>query len=522
MSSCGLGHSVPPGAEFCPECGADVRLRCSQGHASRVGKGFCETCGEFLPPAEPGQALAAAMAVPALEYSSGSFADFIASTEDRYASPAVPTLPEPEPEREPVREPQRPPAEPDPALSPARVAQPPDLPLTHPAGTWRSSAKPQHTPGPDGGVHHDVAPRMPGAVREAEPPPTPQRPRRGRVIAVVALLAVVGTGGTVGALALHQHYAAGITAPPARPAPSAHTSPATGAGAPTSVQPASSPGWSSPFPVPPVHGNAVVRAISCPTLTACYAADSAGAILWSTPPGGWQKVATDAAGGLVAISCATISSCVAVDHSGNALVMAKGIWSSPAIVDTSSGAFTALSCPTKTFCIATDSRGAAYADTATGWRHFTVDTGGGKLTSVSCTSAAFCVAADNGGGVYTYDGSSWTGVSAIDPGHGFTAVSCATQSFCVAVDRAGNAAVFSHRKWAVAPMGTTALTVSCPAKGFCMATNGAGGALAYRGGRWSATSTVDGKAVIGSLTCASTTFCVAIDQRGEVVYYRPG
>ena len=253
------------------------------------------------------------------------------------------------------------------------------------------------------------------------------------MIVVVALVAVIGAGGTAGALALHQHYAAGITSPArhvaeANPATSAGQTGSAGPGASAASQgsasatpqPAGSSGWSSPFPVTPLHGSAVVSGMSCPTPTVCYATDSAGAILSSTPPGGWLKVDADSAGGLVAISCAKKQSCVAVDHSGNALTLANGTWSSPSIVDTGSGTFTGVSCPNASFCMATDSSGAAYADTSTGWQQFTVDTSGGGLTGVACPSAKYCVAVDNGGGVYTYDGTSWTAVSAIDAGHAFT------------------------------------------------------------------------------------------------------
>ena len=54
---------------------------------------------------------------------------------------------------------------------------------------------------------------MPGAHDLATPVPAPRRPRRARVIAIVVMVAVFGAGGTAGALALHRHYAAGITAP---------------------------------------------------------------------------------------------------------------------------------------------------------------------------------------------------------------------------------------------------------------------------------------------------------------------
>jgi len=607
--------------ESCPECGADVRLRCSQGHASGAGERFCEICGEFLPLVQPGQPVAVGVAAPNLEYSSGSFTDFIASSDDDYASLAVPVLPEEpwEPEPEPVVLEYRPAevdpepefAEPEPAAlepspvesafwepepgpepvalapgpvepslwdpvtrepSPARAepvldfaepvaweAEPAgpgpqvgegpsptgstlpfDLSLTFPSsparptpGTWRSSAKPKDRPGPDGGVHHDVTPRMPGANELATPVPAAQRPRRARVIVVVALVAVFGAGGTAGALALHRHYAAGITSParhvaeanpassagPARPGASSASrgsAPAT----PSPAQSVGSSGWSSPFPVTPLHGGVAVNGMSCPTPTVCYAVDSTGAILSSTPPGGWLKVDTDSASGLVAISCAKKQSCVAVDHSGNALTLANGTWSSPSIVDTGSGSFTGLSCSNGAFCMAIDSSGAAYADTPAGWQQFTVDTVG-SLTGVSCTSTKNCVAVDNGGGVYTYDGASWSAVSAIDVGHAFTAVSCSDKSFCAAVDHSGNAAVLTSGKWNVTSLGTIAATIACPATGFCVATNSKGGTVLYRNGTWSHVSKVDGNAAIVSLSCASATFCVAIDNQGQALYYRP-
>ena len=80
-------------------CGEDVGFRCSQGHASGADERFCETCGEFLPVTGSGEAVAVAAAVPGLEYSSGSFTDFIAGGEDDYASLAAPALPEPVPRR---------------------------------------------------------------------------------------------------------------------------------------------------------------------------------------------------------------------------------------------------------------------------------------------------------------------------------------------------------------------------------------------------------------------------------------
>src|SRR5215469_16168047 len=121
--------------ESCPECGADVRLRCSQGHASGAGERFCEICGEFLPLVQPGQPVAVGAAAPGLEYSSGSFTDFIASSDDDYASLAVPVLPEAPWQPEPVaREPEPVLWEPEPvALEPGLIEAEPEVAEQEPA-----------------------------------------------------------------------------------------------------------------------------------------------------------------------------------------------------------------------------------------------------------------------------------------------------------------------------------------------------------------------------------------------------
>jgi hypothetical protein len=409
------------------------------------------------------------------------------------------------------------------------TAVPPDLrfPVPRdPAHTWRSSTKLRDAPGPDGGVHHDDGPRLAGEP-EPEPEERPRRSRRLRVTAVVLLVIVVGAGGVAGALALHHHYAARLTAPGGPAANTgARASQASSRGAasasPTGpAQLVQRRGWSTPIAVQPLHGNAVITGVSCPSTAMCFAADSDGVVLSSTPPAGWRKAATDPSGGLVAISCGTPVTCVALDHSGHALTLSNGTWSAPAMVDTGSGTFTGLSCPNAKFCMAVDSSGAAFAGTATGWQQFTVDTSGGGLTGVSCANASFCVATDNGGGIYTFNGTSWSAVSAIDVGHSFTAVSCATATFCVAVDDSGNAATLIHGTWKVSPIGTVAVTVSCPVRAFCMATNGVGGTVAYYGTKWSRVSAVDGTTPIDTLSCVSVTFCVATDHHGNVLYYRP-
>src|SRR5499427_5811538 len=213
----------------CEICGDELRRFCSQGHASRAGALFCGTCGEMLP-LTGGVPVMAAAAPLTMDYSSGSFADFIAGGDEDVPGPGLPStaaaLAGPTPEPQPVLEPQ-PVPEPGPVVPPAAGAvplapsppptpasaptvtepkpvpspgapppaanggttttTPPDLRFTVPSDaprTWRSSTKPRDKPGPDGGVHHDDGPPSadePGSATESRP----GRSRRFRVIAIV-------------------------------------------------------------------------------------------------------------------------------------------------------------------------------------------------------------------------------------------------------------------------------------------------------------------------------------------------
>jgi hypothetical protein len=80
VTSCLRGHPVSAGSEFCDTCGDDVRPTCGQGHRSGAGARLCETCGEPLL-AAPDQAAGGVDGAPVLDYTSGSFADFITADE---------------------------------------------------------------------------------------------------------------------------------------------------------------------------------------------------------------------------------------------------------------------------------------------------------------------------------------------------------------------------------------------------------------------------------------------------------
>jgi hypothetical protein len=500
-----------------------------------------------------------------LDYSSGSFTDFILGDQADQAGPGPP-VPEPD---QPV--PDVPvavvPSSGEPSLVAGRDVNEVKAPSTRPmdlpaqAGPPRgvTSTRPmdlsllsfspaggparsqpvrtaEGLPEPWRDAHADVLASLPpyGERGSHSAPARPGR-RRARSLALTLTLVVLAVGGTAGALTLLRHHAS---------APQASTSPRAGAsgsaspagsarptGRPAPALPVRASGWTAPVPIDQTARsatNAIITGLSCPRITLCYAVDSAGNILSATSRSGgargaWRVVATDQGNGLVAISCPTAGFCLAVDKAGDAITLSNGSWGSPAYVDARTGTFTSVSCPLTTFCMAADSGGNAFAYTAASntWQPFTVDTSGGGLTGVSCTGPYNCVAVDTGGGAYTYDGSSWSTAVPVDVGHAFTAVSCASLSFCAATDDGGNGAILAGGNWKVAAMGTTAGVLACPVDGFCLAANGSGGAIAYHNGAWSAVTGIDGQRVIGALSCPALTACTAADRQDNVLYYAP-
>ena len=489
MASCRQGHPVSAGAESCEICGDDVRPPCSQGHRSGAGARFCETCGEPLLAGDP---VGDHADTPILDYRTGPFTDFLTRDEPDQAEAGS---------AEPTRAP------------------------GGPAGVRAAGQENPGSPEPWRDARADVLASLPAHGDETPPPPPPAR-RRGRMLAMVLALVVL-VAITAGAVALirHQSTAPQVSAPSPDVASHAASATPTAPPRPTPGPPDLASGWTAPAPV---GAGATVTGLSCPRVTVCYAVDSAGNVLSSTSAsaalrGTWRVVASDPAGGLVAISCPSGGFCLAVDEAGNAITMSHGGWSSPVYVNARLGTFTAVSCPVVSFCMAVDSGGNAFAyDVASNrWQPFTVDASGGALTAVSCTGPGRCVTVDAGGNAYTYDGSSWSPVFPVDAGNAFTAVSCASRAFCAATNAGGNGAILTGGTWTVSPMGTAARALACPAAGFCMATTASGGAVAYRNGAWSPVARIDGRRVIGLVSCPAPTACTAVDRQGNVLYYAP-
>lgn len=185
----------------------------------------------------------------------------------------------------------------------------------------------------------------------------------------------------------------------------------------------------------------------------------------------------------------------------------------------------ALSCATAKFCVAVNANGDSFVYRGASWSGpIPVFRTEPSLTSVSCAPPHFCVVFTADGFAIPYDGTSWGSPVLVDrniqAGATIDVVSCASPSFCAVVDSVGDAATFNGSSWTVpAPIGTSQfIAVSCPTDRFCAAV-GSGGAVEFVGSSWRTPErlgTRSGAGTPDSVSCASATFCVAGDLRGDI------
>jgi len=207
-------------------------------------------------------------------------------------------------------------------------------------------------------------------------------------------------------------------------------------------------------------------------------------------------------------------------------------WSAPVTIDPGQ-ALRSMSCPTASFCAVTDDVGNVLTWNGTTWSA-PAPVGLSFSAVVSCASANLCLAVgDDGspsGAQSQYDGVSW---STVTPGAPtlMSLVSCA-DTVCVAVAPAypGNTAVnstsstFSGTAWSslvVVEADRTLVDASCASSTFCAAVDATGTAYTYNGTTWSAGVRIDNVAVPTAISCTSA-FCVVVDDGGGAVRYSGG
>jgi hypothetical protein len=97
------------------------------------------------------------------------------------------------------------------------------------------------------------------------------------------------------------------------------------------------------------------------------------------------------------------------------------------------------------------------------------------------------------------------------------------------VDYSGYAVIYSEGKWGarvkIDTSGVSPLAVSCASPSFCVAVDNYGKAEIYNGTSWQAPETIatgGASAALYSVSCPSESFCVAVDFSGYAVTYKEG
>jgi hypothetical protein len=273
--------------------------------------------------------------------------------------------------------------------------------------------------------------------------------------------------------------------------------------------------------------------ISCVSASFCLGVDTGSTYIYDGTK--WKYESALGSDGPDLVSCSSTTACEGVDTYGDAFRFNGASWSDPQLVDpyppVGGGAYlAALSCTSSSFCETVDGEGKAVAYAGHSWETPTViDPEAGFMKSVSCPSVRFCVAVDGGGAAFIYNGTSWTRQTAEQ---GERAVSCASVDLCVAVGFQGKASVFNGVSWsspqfvdqhADNPGLDDLLAVTCPSTTYCAALDESSHWLFFDGTSWSTPALIapeGGGDTLGldSISCASSTFCLAVGNPSEYVY----
>jgi len=280
--------------------------------------------------------------------------------------------------------------------------------------------------------------------------------------------------------------------------------------------------------------------VSCASKALCVAIESnTGNVLTSTTPSvegsEWKRatISTDATP-LDGISCVVGATlCVAIDGSGNVFTSTEpnggaSKWTKTAI--TGAAYLSGVSCPTTSFCTIVDESSHVITSTAptSGVWHVTERiTGNPSLLSVSCPSSSFCAAIEVAGGkVFTSTSpagaaSTWTPTE-LEGATYLNAISCASATLCVI---GGNSNEYATKeptggasKWTKEAFGWIT-DASCPSESLCVDSGFFGELFTSESptegdSAWSGTKVDFYERGLNSVSCPTTTFCVAVDLYG--------
>jgi hypothetical protein len=539
VTSCRHGHPASAGSEFCETCGDDVRPRCGQGHRSGAGAQFCEACGE---PLTASQAHPGGEDAPALDYSSGSFTDFILGDQADLAGPGPPI---PEPVGPGPAEPAGPagpgspgPVEPGPA-EPGFFGSVPSMPV--------SDMPVRDGPAQDGPVLEWPGPGQPVPDVPAAVVPSSSD---ASLVAGHDVNEVTTSGTRPMDLPASAGSPRGVTSTRPMELPLMSISLATGPASSQAVRTAE--GLPEPWrdahadvlaSLPPYGERGGLPASARPgrrrarslTLTLALVVlvigGTAGAFTLLRHHASAPQASTSPQRGGASGSASPGGSARPTGRPSPALPVGASGWTAPAPIDqtalhASNAIITGLSCPRVTVCYAVDSAGNILSSTSRSagargaWQVVANDQGNG-LVAIACPTAGFCLAVDKAGDAITRSNGDWGSPSYVDARTGtFTAVSCPVTAFCMAVDSGGNAFAYTAasntwQPFTVDTSGGGLSGVSCTGPHHCIAVDTGGGAYTYDGSSWSTAVPVDVGHAFTAVSCASPSFCAAADDGGN-------
>ena len=274
---------------------------------------------------------------------------------------------------------------------------------------------------------------------------------------------------------------------------------------------------------------------------------------WSIPPS-----ANPGAGGsfLNGISCTTMTDCLAVGSEYNGSVTQTLVedtnghkWSAVLSPNpgTVSNFLNSASCPDATICKAVGGSGAAptlnqtlvltgspllpgpptHVKLAAGDASVTVSFVPPSFHGVSAISgytvtATDATAAANGGQTATGPASPLH-LTGLTNGDRYTFTVTATNSAGAGPPSAPSKAVIPHGLTWSSPVsidpGTVLESVSCASKSFCAAVDDLGEALTYNGTSWTAPAEIEPGSFLTGVSCPSKLFCLAVDKAGNALFY---
>ena len=237
---------------------------------------------------------------------------------------------------------------------------------------------------------------------------------------------------------------------------------------------------------------------------------------------------------LVSVSCPTTSRCLAIDEHGHLVSLVRGVWSSSSAIpatEVSANSPVAISCVAVTWCQAILGSGTMALFHGSTWTSFGVVDNVGDIVALSCPTTRFCAAVDDAGNALIYRGT-WSAPNAVDGGGQLQDVSCTDPTFCMAVssDTPGTTYRFNGTRWSEVaapnpstPQGgsepNTLSAVSCALSTYCVALDDFGEAFVWDGRSWSNPVTFDNNLQNGgdALSCPAKGFCMVVDDTGMAV-----